>query len=270
MKRYKISQFSKRCGVSADTLRYYEKANLLHPQHDPENGYRFYTDYDLVTLLHLRTLRGMDIPVSELGDSQGHRLDRLYASVTKQVSNLEQEIELLEHKLRRFRKLKTELEECMNAVGAVSNAVFPEMYCFYLDEENLPGDKQQLIGELANHSSYAHMTFKIPGDQLSNPDINNYSAVPGIGILKSYADSCKLQHVDKLATVKEGNGVRALLRIADPLQPSRDELAPIFEYLNNTDQIAMGDWFYRLRLIERLPNGKNSCYVAVRVYTKRD
>lgn len=43
MKFYKINEFAREIGVSASTLREYEKRGLLNPHHRGLNGYRYYS-----------------------------------------------------------------------------------------------------------------------------------------------------------------------------------------------------------------------------------
>ncbi|GEN13162.1 MerR family regulatory protein [Myxococcus fulvus] len=43
-----ISQFSKRCGISASALRFYERKGLLVPVERQENGYRAYSPQQVV------------------------------------------------------------------------------------------------------------------------------------------------------------------------------------------------------------------------------
>lgn len=45
----KISELAKQSGLSAHTLRYYEKLNLIKPQHRTVNNYRDYSQDDLAT-----------------------------------------------------------------------------------------------------------------------------------------------------------------------------------------------------------------------------
>ena len=52
-----IKLASERSGVSSRNIRYYEQAGLLHPDRDPENDYRIYTEEDIRTLKLIRTLR---------------------------------------------------------------------------------------------------------------------------------------------------------------------------------------------------------------------
>lgn len=43
MKYYKINDFAREIGVSASTLREYERKGLLIPHHRGLNGYRYYS-----------------------------------------------------------------------------------------------------------------------------------------------------------------------------------------------------------------------------------
>ena len=44
MRFYKINEFAREIGVSASTLREYEKRGLLIPHHRGINGYRYYSE----------------------------------------------------------------------------------------------------------------------------------------------------------------------------------------------------------------------------------
>lgn len=50
----KISQLSQATGLSAHTLRYYEKLGLLVPKKQAENNYRQYNQDDLATALFIK------------------------------------------------------------------------------------------------------------------------------------------------------------------------------------------------------------------------
>lgn len=47
MKYYSINEFSKILGVSAQTLRNWDKNGKLHPNHTSSNGYRYYSHEQL-------------------------------------------------------------------------------------------------------------------------------------------------------------------------------------------------------------------------------
>ncbi len=51
-KFYKISEFAEKVGVTAVTLRNWERKGLLLPHHVSPTGYRYYTDKQLEELLN--------------------------------------------------------------------------------------------------------------------------------------------------------------------------------------------------------------------------
>lgn len=61
-----IEQASQASGISGRNIRYYEQAGLLHPDRDPQNDYRLYSEKDIRTLKLIRVLRMLDMPVEEI------------------------------------------------------------------------------------------------------------------------------------------------------------------------------------------------------------
>lgn len=61
MKYYTIHQLSEMLGVSAQTLRNWDKSGRLKPHHKSANGYRYYTQEDLNMLLGVKSLSGKTV-----------------------------------------------------------------------------------------------------------------------------------------------------------------------------------------------------------------
>jgi len=61
----RIGELSRTVGVSADTIRFYERAGLLPRPPRSENRYRDYSDVDADHLRLLVDLRGLDVPLRE-------------------------------------------------------------------------------------------------------------------------------------------------------------------------------------------------------------
>lgn len=62
---YTIGAFSRLMGISAHTLRYYEKEGLLRPQRDTGNR-RYYTDQDRAWMAFLLRLKATGMPLREI------------------------------------------------------------------------------------------------------------------------------------------------------------------------------------------------------------
>ena len=53
-KYYSINEFSKILGVSAQTLRNWDKNGKLHPHHTSSNGYRYYSHVQLNQVMNIK------------------------------------------------------------------------------------------------------------------------------------------------------------------------------------------------------------------------
>ncbi|WP_433942833.1 MerR family transcriptional regulator [Paenibacillus sp. SN-8-1] len=62
-----IGEFSKMCGVSTKTLRYYDEIGLIKPEEtNPENGYRYYSVRQLKSMLFINRLKSYHFSMEEM------------------------------------------------------------------------------------------------------------------------------------------------------------------------------------------------------------
>lgn len=66
MNYYKTGQFAKMANVTERTIRYYDKIGLLKPSFVMPNGYRQYTDKDLLKLQKITSLKHLGFPIEEI------------------------------------------------------------------------------------------------------------------------------------------------------------------------------------------------------------
>jgi len=64
--QYRISDITRLTGLSADTLRYYEKINLLPPVHRTASGVRSYDERDLSRLRFIQRAKSMNFSLEEI------------------------------------------------------------------------------------------------------------------------------------------------------------------------------------------------------------
>lgn len=68
MKAYRIGEVTKKIGLSADTLRYYEKIKLLPRVHRNESGIREYDEKDISCLKFIQRAQKMNFSLAEISD----------------------------------------------------------------------------------------------------------------------------------------------------------------------------------------------------------
>jgi DNA-binding transcriptional MerR regulator len=112
-----ITDAAQASGVSAHTLRYYERASLLDPIDRNGSGHRRYRDEDLERIRFLTKLRSTGMPIREVrryaelmkGGEQTNeqRLALLEAhreSVLRRLEETKQNLELIEWKINYYRE----------------------------------------------------------------------------------------------------------------------------------------------------------------------
>ena len=62
----KIAEVSEQYGLSADTLRYYERIGLLQPVNRTESGIRDYSEIDVKRVEFLKCMRSAGLPIEVL------------------------------------------------------------------------------------------------------------------------------------------------------------------------------------------------------------
>ena len=102
-KYYSIGEISKIYNISVDTLRHYEKINLLKPALKKESGYRYYSSEQIWKLNNIRNLRGLGLG---LEDIKGFLETR---SVNSTEKILDSQLQIIKKELEKFNRLKEEL-----------------------------------------------------------------------------------------------------------------------------------------------------------------
>lgn len=124
---FTIQQAASKLGVSAHTLRYYERAGLVPPVPRVSGGHRRYQDIDLGWAAFVRKLRraglsigairtyaqlqmeGLDTLDRRVEILEGHR-----AAVRSRLNELQETLEYLETKLAYYKKVQHgEAEDCI-------------------------------------------------------------------------------------------------------------------------------------------------------------
>lgn len=61
-----IKEVEEKTGITSHNIRYYEKENLIKPQRNPLNGYREYTQDDVMLINQIKFLRMLEIPIKSV------------------------------------------------------------------------------------------------------------------------------------------------------------------------------------------------------------
>lgn len=95
-KYFNISKFAKMCGVSRQTLIYYDKIKLFCPEIIKSNGYRLYSIEQYQSFLILKTLKEMGTPLNIIKNFFDNRnQDKLLDLLLEEKLKIDNQIEKL-------------------------------------------------------------------------------------------------------------------------------------------------------------------------------
>ncbi|MEV8512630.1 MerR family transcriptional regulator [Dactylosporangium sp. NPDC051484] len=110
---YTIAEVAERTGLTAHTLRYYERAGLLSPPERGTNGHRRYSDVDLGMLRILTRLKATRMSIAEMRryaelcrtgsatfEARRLLLEEHRQQVLERIAGLRTDLELIESKIK--------------------------------------------------------------------------------------------------------------------------------------------------------------------------
>jgi len=121
---YSIQQITDITGLTAHTLRYYEKIGLIHDIYRDAKGYRQYTETDLLWLDFLMRLRETGMPIQAMKTfadlrSEGETtvslrkelLEQHYQSVQSQIRQQQQHLAKIVDKVQYYATLEEQTKQ---------------------------------------------------------------------------------------------------------------------------------------------------------------
>jgi DNA-binding transcriptional MerR regulator len=108
----KINEVEQILGISKANIRFYEKQNLLEPRRS-ENGYRDYSDLDVMRLREIIILRKLGISVQNIERVFNGDLN-FQDVIQKNISELEQQIEELKGSLELSQQIASEKADVLD------------------------------------------------------------------------------------------------------------------------------------------------------------
>ena len=104
---YKIGDFSKKCGVSVKTLRYYDEINLFKPiDIDLFTGYRYYSDDQLDDIKVILMLKDTSFSLEEIKEYWGNFNNKI---MMNKKEELLKEIDKMQDKIREIDYLRSNI-----------------------------------------------------------------------------------------------------------------------------------------------------------------
>ena len=105
----KISELAAKTGLSAHTIRFYEKHDLIRASERSEAGYRYYNDSDIRRAEFVKTARNIGFSLEDISQLLSIRVD-------KPSHSCQEVTDITQHKLDEVNEKLSELESMQNTL----------------------------------------------------------------------------------------------------------------------------------------------------------
>ncbi len=146
-----IKEFARLCSCNTQTLRYYDKIDLLKPAKvDSWSGYRYYDAAQAMDFIKIKNLQAADFSIQEIKDLLTQPDAQVYAVFDAKIMQQEQKLMRMRHIRQSYLSEKNTMEKIIHSMTdyLLSQCTHPEVLTeFGLD----PGEAPELLELLRSY-----------------------------------------------------------------------------------------------------------------------
>lgn len=112
---FQIGELAKRCGVTTDTLRFYEKNGLIKPAGRSESSYRLYNEENQKQVRFILKAKDLGLSLGEIKDLLEIKLEATEHSCAEVKAITSAKLELVDEKINELTKIRQALKKINDA-----------------------------------------------------------------------------------------------------------------------------------------------------------
>ena len=127
---YRIGEIAKLADVTPDTIRYYEKQQMMDHKQRTEGGFRLYTDNDLQRLKFIRHARQLGFPLEAIRELLSIRIDPEHHTCQESKSIVKARLDEVEARIEELQTMRLSLQRLNDACCGTAHS---SLYCSILE-----------------------------------------------------------------------------------------------------------------------------------------
>lgn len=243
---YKIGEVAKLLDISVDTIRFYEKENILNPHRKNDSKYRIYETWDLFFLMECLKYRSMNFSVKDI--SQVIHKESMEYYTKKLQSKRDVLREEIKTKLQLDSYMEKYQQKIETAVLNKGNFWFQKTPAkYYISYTTSHNDIYQDIDK--NQKLFPvwlkYFPFVEFGQNISREIVNNIQLANqcewSLVIEKKYADLMKIPLDDSVKTIPEQLCLMTIVDAGNKGDMTDSLLKPALQYIKHSSYQISGD-----------------------------
>ena len=239
-----IGQLEKLTGMNRTALRYYDSEGLLDPER-MENGYRRYSEEDVLSLVQIRQLNALGLELAELPNVRNSvSCADVYQALIDREQQIETAIEDMYQRLSRLRLHVDTFRDCVANETAVQESRMVGAYRIYYqspkaDHPNTAAIFKRWITEVP----YSYSTIRIRQKALLLPAEAVCQADTGLGLLSGTFRQINETFQEPMEYSPPCKCIQGIIETRRLDEIPCKVLTPFREYLEEHGLIPLGDLY---------------------------
>ncbi|MEI9829859.1 Zn(2+)-responsive transcriptional regulator [Enterobacter sp. E12] len=127
---YRIGELAKLANVTPDTIRYYEKQQMIDHEVRTEGGFRLYSDNDLQRLRFIRYARQLGFTLDSIRELLSIRIDPEHHTCQESKSIVQARLDEVEARILELQAMQRSLQRLNDACCGTTHS---SIYCSILE-----------------------------------------------------------------------------------------------------------------------------------------
>lgn len=238
---YTIGELVKILGVTAETIRYYERKKIIQPIHNKESGYRYYTTWDLHVLIRARCYLGFGFSIDETADLlKKENINEIDEIFEKQEEVIQKNIIYQMNLLKKIRENRKLLNDTNHKRFSIQES--PGIYridtqkCYQI---NLTKQEQKELKEFCQNVPFIFSTALFKKEDIENNKNDDFYF--GVGIEEEYAGLFNIHQTQFIQYYPPQKCLYMCISSRSSQFLTYHALRPAFEYMQQNNLQLNGD-----------------------------
>lgn len=122
-----IKNFARLCGCNPQTLRYYDRVDLLKPAKvDPWSGYRYYEEEQALTFVKIKNLQSADFTIDEIRALLDADHDVICEAFNEKIARQEEKLNTIKRIRQSYQSEMSNMEQKINRIQEMVTRIMRE------------------------------------------------------------------------------------------------------------------------------------------------
>lgn len=240
-----IKEFASLCGCNTQTLRYYDKIDLLKPvKVDPWSGYRYYEKRQAIAFVKIKNLQAADFTIEEIKKLLELSDQQVYEAFEEKIDQQTQRLERMKEIQRSYLTEKNNMEKLVqNLSDYLLDAItdYEILREFGMEPENGPDLVEKLRAYIAQKT------------------LQHLSKEPEVTMVLNDKVIRGAENVAEAISTLRGKGYEDTVLLGEETVGNEEDMTP-----ENSEIIwECHDWSFVYEFLDQMPkmeDGRNYCF----------